>query len=330
DQSHGEILNLSDNEFRQFAKLLARVYGVIAVHNSGNITEEILEGVNLLILGCPANSYFLKEEIRLIVDFVVKGGNLFVLSEYGADSVQKTNLNDLTKHFGIYFEKTVVHTSNGNTGATSLQMITDIINHEITKDVHKVMLGGCCSIRTAKNAFSICNSSNDSWIEIYDDLNNTWIKNNDFKVSLISAVVYGLGRVVALGDIDIFGQNNRFGLNSLDNKRLIHNIFLYFQGQVQSNTTMKWILGQLSLHREEFVRVRESFGDIIENQKILEKRISRLEETQIIPIRTIIKEYSEIVQNAQDKSSEKYSYKGQAYKKFIETKHTDELRKNSD
>jgi hypothetical protein len=281
DYAHGEILNFSDIEFKPFVELLRRSGCSFTYNRTGKIGDEKLDGIDLIIIGCPVNHYFISEEIKVIVDFVMAGGCLLVVNEYGGDSVQKTNLNELTKYFGIYFEGTTIRTEKfHDTGSSSLPMITDMAQHEINKNVRKIILGGCCSIRVASEAFGLFFSGRDTWIDIYDDLNNLWIKSKEINVPLIAASVYGQGRVVALGDIDIFSSNPRFGLDSLDNKRLIQNVIDWLNQPVQSAITIDWILSQVSVHREDILKNIENFNNLVETVKILEKRISNLENMQ--------------------------------------------------
>lgn len=279
DHSHGELLNLADEEFRPFGRLLEQMNCALTVHNSGKITGDILSDADLLIVGCPINHYFLYDEISDITDFVINGGCLLIASEYGGDSVQKTNLNDLTKNFGLYFENTAIRTKD-DTGSTSLPLITKVINHDITKGIRKIMLGGTCTIRTAKNAYGICMSGPETWVEIYDDLNNMWIEHDDHDIPLIAANTYGQGRIVAMGDIDIFGNNPRFGLASLDNQKLIENIFSWFDQPVRSDITIEWILHQIANYREDISQLTGNFKNLVESVQSLEERISSLEETQ--------------------------------------------------
>jgi hypothetical protein len=278
DYSHGELLNLSDPEFRPFAELLDQMDCYTVINSSGKINDKLLENADLLIMGCPINHYLLGDEIKNIVDFVMNGGSLLVASEYGGDCVQKTNLNDLTSYFGIYFENTAVRTKKEETGSTSLPMITEIIDHELTKNIKKIVLGGTCSLRTAKDAVGIFLSGKDTWIEIYDNLNNAWIKNDDVNIPLIAITTYGQGRVVAFGDIDIFGANPEFGLNTLDNKRVIQNIFNWFSRPVKQDTTIDWLLGQISVYREDILQIKMSFNNLIDSIKSLDQKVELLSE----------------------------------------------------
>ncbi|GAI60340.1 unnamed protein product [marine sediment metagenome] len=73
-----------------------------------------MENVDVLVLGNPINDYFSNIEIKDIVNYVRTGGNLILVSEYGADYLQKTNLNDIAPNFGILFEKNLIKEQNSN------------------------------------------------------------------------------------------------------------------------------------------------------------------------------------------------------------------------
>ncbi|MHA1340763.1 MAG: DUF4350 domain-containing protein [Promethearchaeota archaeon] len=278
DYSHGEILNLSDFEYQRFAELLNQLGCKITVNYSNKIDDQLLKDIDVLILGCPVNHYILEEEIKAIIDFVIGGGNLLVISEYGGDSVQKTNLNDLTKNFGIYFENTIVR-SNKNPNSSSLPIVKPAIQHVLTKNINEIILGGTCSIRIAKDAFAIFSSGDDMWIEIYDDLNNVWIKSENQNVPLIACITYGQGKVVAFGDIDIFSNHHVFGINSLDNNKLLRNIFSWFNQPVTSENTIDWLLGQTSIHREDIFQLKELFNSMQQVIEKLNRKVNYLEES---------------------------------------------------
>ena len=338
DATHKEILNYPDEDFRSFWSLLTRMGCSILPHDLGKITSEILKDIDLLLIGCPVNRYFLTDEIHSIIDFVIAGGNLFVMSEYGGDSVQKTNLNDLMGNFGIYFENTAIRAS-GTNGFRSLLMITDIVKHEITKNVRKIILGGCSSLRIAKDAITLCYSSlESSRIDIYDDLNNKWIEYKNGKVPLIGLTVYGQGRVCAIGDIDIFSDNSRFGIQSgaLDNRRLIRNIIQFFQSQMHSEITIEWILKQIAFYRDENSQINETLNKLIKTVKKLEKKFSssevshyNTERTFINPVETHLNPEKYINSNSESSFSETYNSKNSQLEKLFNNNLSKSLKKVS-
>ena len=280
DYAHGEILNISDPEYEDFSNLLKQLGYKITLNYSNLLDNQILKEIDVLIIGCPVNHYLLKEEINSIINFVINGGGLLVISEYGGDSIQKTNLNDLTKNFGIYFENTLVKSSQ-NSGSFSLPIIKTSTNHLLTKNINKIVFGGACSIRIAKDAYCIVSSNSDMWIEIYDDLNNVWIKSDNQNVPLIANTTYGQGKVVAIGDIDLFTNHSIFGLKALDNYKLITNFFSWFANPVSSENTIDWLLNQTSIQKENLFELKEMFKSLEETIEKLNRKVKYLEESNL-------------------------------------------------
>lgn len=279
DYAHGEILNLEDSEYKPLKELLKSMECVILTNDEKRISAEILHNIDVLVIGTPVESYLISSEISAIVDWVSAGGNLLVMSEVGI--LQKTNLNDLMKHFGLYFENTTLR-SKKNTESNSIIMITNILEHAITKNVKKIMVGGCSTIRTvkAKGSSDVCLSGEDTWVEVYDEIHNKWLKNTDVFVPVVSISIYGQGRIAAFGDVDMFGANPLFGLGSLDNKQLIQNLFMWFHTPVRSGVTIDWLLTQFSQMRDDILEIGDKFDNLTTTTRVLENRISQLEERQ--------------------------------------------------
>ena len=281
DYAHGEILNLEDSEYKTLKNLLKSMECVILTNDENRISAEMLHNIDVLVIGTPVESYFVSQEISAVIDYVSAGGNLMVMSEVGI--LQKNNLNDLMKHFGLYFENTTLR-SKQDTETNSIIMISNIIEHAITKNVKKIMVGGCSTIRTvkAKGSMDVCLSGEDTWVEVYDEIHNKWLKNSDVLVPIISISIYGQGRIAAFGDVDMFGSNPVFGLDSLDNKKLVQNLIMWFHTPVRSGATIDWLLTQFSQMREDILEIGDKFDNLVNSARILEGRISQIEERQSI------------------------------------------------
>ncbi len=281
DLAHNEILNPDDSEYEPLKDLLKSMECVMVINDDKRITQDLLQTIDVLIIGCPVESYFVSQEISTIVDWVSSGGNLLVMSEVGI--LQKTNLNDVMKHFGLYFENTTLR-SKKNAESNSIIMITEIIEHAITKNVKKIMVGGCSTIRTVKTkgSMDVCLSGEDTWVEVYDEINNKWLKNSDTHVPIVSISIYGQGRIAAFADVDMFSSNPLFGLKSLDNKQLIQNLIMWFSVPVRSGATIDWLLTQFSQLREDILELGDKFDNLVTTARILESRISQVEERQLI------------------------------------------------
>ncbi|MFX1297955.1 MAG: hypothetical protein ACFFD2_24290, partial [Promethearchaeota archaeon] len=109
DTAHNEMLSVKDEDFSEFINLVKRLGFTIIDYAYEAISKEILKDIDVFVIGNPISSYFSNIEINTIVDFVREGGNILVISEYGSDFLQKTNLNDLLgTNFGIFLEKNIL------------------------------------------------------------------------------------------------------------------------------------------------------------------------------------------------------------------------------
>ncbi len=280
DLSHNEMLNIQEEEFSDFFELMKSLNLKIKINENKNITEKQLQNIDILIIGNPIDNYFSSIEIKSIVDFVREGGNLLLISEYGADYLQKTNLNDISrKYFGISFQKNIVKKSNKiNQNCDTILTIQDFKDHLATTQLRDIILGGSCSLLINKNAEPLF-FSKESWTEVYNDLENKWSKEEDHQQQIMAASTeYGRGKLVALGDIDIFSNDLNIGLNRLDNRKFIVNIFNWFLKPVKKQDVLGWLLNQLGGLQNEIKEINNKISNLIETSTVLEKRISALEE----------------------------------------------------
>ena len=92
DLSHKELLNVQEHDFSEFFGVLKSLNLNIKKNESKSLTQKILHDVDILVIGNPINNFFSSTEIKTLIDFVRKGGRLLLVSEYGADYIQRTNL----------------------------------------------------------------------------------------------------------------------------------------------------------------------------------------------------------------------------------------------
>ena len=284
DLNHNEMLNIYEEEFSEFLNLLESLNLKIKTNDNKNITEKLLQNVDILIIGNPIDEYFSSIEINCIVDFVRNGGNLLLISEYGADYLQKTNLNDISnKYFGIYFQKNLIKTYNNlNQNCSSILTIQNFKDHQITKQLREVVIGGGCSFLINQNSEPLFYSK-ECWTEVYNDLSKQWSKEEENQSQIMAVYTdYGRGKVVALGDIDIFSNDPNIGIKRLDNRKFIINLLNWFtEEKINDNDVIGWILNQLGGMQSEIKHINHKINNIIETTTILEKRISSLEENTI-------------------------------------------------
>lgn len=279
DLTHNEMLNIKEDEFKEFLNLLKRLDLKIKKNENGQITKEILENIDLLIIGNPIDDFFSSLEIKHVVDHVRSGGGLLLLSEYGSDSLQKTNLNDVAGKFGIFFEKNLIKEMNDNNqNCTSILHIQDFLKHQITKNLREMIIGGACSLFINKEVKPLLQTKDHSvWSEVYNNNSEKWTKDKEEQQTIAAYTEFGQGKVVALGDIDIFTLNSRIGLNSFDNRKFVQNVINWLITPVKESKVMTFILNLLGDLQYEIRETNKVLNNIIETMTILEKRISYLE-----------------------------------------------------
>ncbi|NVM44312.1 MAG: hypothetical protein HWN79_05295 [Candidatus Lokiarchaeota archaeon] len=279
DLSHGEMLTL-DDEFSEFLKLLKNLNLNIIKNENKDLTKKLLENVDVLVLGNPIDDYFSNIEIKDIVDYVRIGGNLILVSEYGADFLQKTNLNDLATNFGFFFEKNLIKEQNShNQNCSSILHIQKFPRHEIVNGLREVIIGGACSLFLKKGAKPLLlTDENNIWSEIYNNTFEEWTKDKEQQQIIAAYSNFGQGKVIALGDIDIFCSDDNIGINSLDNQKFLQNVLNWLTEPVKRPDVMSFILDQMGELQNGVKEIQNTINNIIETMSILETRISFLEE----------------------------------------------------
>ncbi len=279
DLNHNEMLTL-DDEFSDFLKLLQNLNLNIKKNENKDLTKKNLEDVDVLVLGNPIDDYFSNIEIKDIVNYVRVGGNLMLVSEYGADFLQKTNLNELATNFGFFFEKNLIKEQNShNQNCSSILHIHKFPSNDIVNGLREVIIGGACSLFLKKGAKPLLQTSdNNFWSEIYNNTSEEWTKDKEQQHTIAAYSNFGQGKVIALGDIDIFCSDDNIGINSLDNQKFLQNVINWLTEPVKRPDVMSFILDQLGELQNGVKEIQNTINNIIETMSILETRISYLEE----------------------------------------------------
>lgn len=281
DLSHNEMLNIYDEDFSDFLFLLEQANLIIKVNENQEITSKLLQDIDILVIGNPIDDYFSTIEIKNICDFVRNGGNLLLISEYGADFLQKTNLNDFSgMHFGIFFEKNLVKELNHiNQNRSNILHIKKFQNHDITKGLREIIIGGSCSLFLNKKAKPLF-STNDKevWSEIYNNTTGRWVKDKEQAQIIAAFTEYGKGKILGIGDIDIFTNEKNIGVKCLDNTIFIRNLINYLSEPVEESNVISFLLHQLGEVQNDMRELTKTMNNVIETLTILEKRLSYLEE----------------------------------------------------
>jgi len=283
DLAHQEMLNPSDEDFSEFFDLLLRIGVKVVKNDTKEIVKDVLEGVDILVIGNPIEKYFSNVEVKNIVAYVMEGGGLLCLSNFGADFLQKTNLNDLIgTHFGIFFEKNLIKEDNPiNHNPSSILTINKFRDHEITNQLREIVVGGACSFLINRYAKPLIETNDHGvWSEEYNSITDQWVMEEyqkDEKKIIAAYREYGRGKVVAIGDVDMFTNDSNIGINKLDNRQFIANIFKWLSEPLKESTVRGWALDQLGTLQGDIKGLGSKIDNIIETMMLLEKRITVLE-----------------------------------------------------
>ncbi|MBY9014719.1 MAG: hypothetical protein KGD68_03420 [Candidatus Lokiarchaeota archaeon] len=279
DLAHNEMLTL-EQDFSDFLKLLQNLNFKIEKNENKDLTKKVLENVDVLILGNPIDDYFSNIEIKEIVDFVRLGGSILIVSEYGADYLQKTNLNDITNHFGFLFEKNLIKEQNPkNQNCSSILHIHEFPEVDFLNGIREVVIGGTCSLYLKKGAGALLETNKlNNWSEIYNNSLEEWEKDKEQQHVIAAYAKFGQGKVIALGDIDIFCSDDNIGINSLDNQKFLYNIFSWLVEPVKKSDVNSFILDQIGELQNGVKGIQNTINNIIETMSILEKRLTNIEE----------------------------------------------------
>ena len=279
DLAHNEMLTL-DEEFSEFLKLLKNLNLKIVKNENKDLTKKVLENVDILVLGNPIDDYFSNIEIKDIVNFVRTGGCLFIVSEYGADYLQKTNLNDIANHFGFLFEKNLIKEQNPkNQNCSSILHIHEFPEVDFLNGLREVVIGGTCSLYLKKGANALLETDKlNNWSEIYSNSSEEWEKDKEQLHVIAAYAKFGQGKVIALGDIDIFCSDDNIGINSLDNQKFLHNVFSWLIEPVKKSDVNSFILEQIGELQNGVKNIQTTINNLIETMSILEKRLTHIEE----------------------------------------------------
>jgi len=279
DLVHNEMLAL-DKDYTDFLKLLHNLNFKVEKNENKDLTKKVLENVDVLVLGNPIDDYFSNIEIKEIVNFVRLGGSLLLVSEYGADYLQKTNLNDITNHFGFLFEKNLIKEQNPkNQNCSSILHIHEFPEVDFLNGLREVVIGGTCSLYLKKGVRALLETNKlNNWSEIYNNSSEEWEKDKEQQHVIAAYVKFGQGKVIAFGDIDIFCSDDNIGINTLDNQKFLHNVFSWLVEPVKKSDVNSFILNQIGELQNGVKQIQTTINNIIETMSILERRLTHIEE----------------------------------------------------
>lgn len=277
DTAHNNLLHPNEPDYTDFFVFLKERGYTVFQPGGSKFSAEELDRAQVLILGVPENTYLLQEEVVLIMDFVRSGGALLIMHRYGGDLVQKTDLNELSAQFGIYFENTLIRDTT-NVGVDCVPVITIATTTPILKGINKIVLAGACSLRVAKDAKPLVMANPTSSLELFNPNTYSWIKDDTHESFCLAAyTTYGQGRVVAIGSPEFLFNMSTFGFSSLDNKKFTQNIFNWLAQPVSETEVKEWMLAQIGTITEHFNNFKFMITKLTNSLEALEHRMSDLE-----------------------------------------------------
>ena len=215
DETHNEVHRLSDDygNFHDFLELSG--FEVDSLRE-GPLTLPKLRAYSVLVLPLPRKP-FSKEEIASIVSFVEGGGGLFIIGDCGGEQFWRSNLNNLSRIFGITFNLDIIRAPREPV------IINRIKPHPITVGVKEIVFRTGSSLSIASNATGLAAASDEAWADRLTGHVGT-LEPGEARgqnITVLAVSNFGLGRVVCLGSSTLFTDSNllsdhkKLGLNIL-------------------------------------------------------------------------------------------------------------------
>ena len=241
DYSHNNKLIIEDPGFNDFKEFLFNSDLKLGKIEAG-LTYEKLSTYNVFIIGVPiAKAYLSPEEIEDLVNYVKDGGSLLIVADKGGDYENKSNLNDLTEHFGVKINSDHLFERKSDSETSSRVIITEFTKHFLTRDIREIIHSGGCTLSIDKSVENeavdvnpiALSSEETSGHKLFNG--EEWIEESINKEPIIAAVHYNLGKVVIIGNLSIFsGFHDSYGIHAADNFKLISNIISWLQNKAHS------------------------------------------------------------------------------------------------
>jgi hypothetical protein len=133
---------LSTYNYYSWAEWLNYYYHIDRNIND-TLTVELLDNFDILVLKCPTNTYS-DNEINAIIQFVEKGGGLFLIGDHTNVFGMNTYLNTVANKFGISFKTDATYELG--TGALSSFNPGDIFKHPIVKNLKQFDFMTSCTL----------------------------------------------------------------------------------------------------------------------------------------------------------------------------------------
>ena len=241
DHSHNNKLTIENNAFTDFIRYLFDSDFKLGKIEAG-INKKKLIPYDLFIIGVPTLGPDLdSDEIGDLVNYVKDGGSILVVNDDGGDYKNKNNLSKLTENFGIVFNPDMLFDNKYFSRDSSHPLIKDFRSHFITRNVSTIIHSSGCTLTIDKSveddnidvqaiAYS---SENTSWHRVFKV--DEWIDESKQNLPIIGVAHFGLGKVVAIGNLSLLSSlNEYYGIRALDNYKIIVNIISWLLNKATS------------------------------------------------------------------------------------------------
>lgn len=270
DYSHNNKLVIENETFTDFIQYLFNSDFKLGKIEAG-ISYEKLNKYNIFIIGVPTtDSNLYPEEIEVLVKYVNDGGSLLLLNDKGGDYDNKNNLSELSKHFGITFNSDRLFDDKNFSKKSSHPIIKDFKKHFITKEITEIIHSSGCTLNIDKSienekieVKAIAFSSEESSRHKYFD-GNDWVEEPVQKVPVIGITHFGLGKVLALGNLSLFSSlQQSYGINAADNFKLVSNMISWLLNKAQSTEeqTYKPIYMTIPIEQDLYYWIKEMLDE---------------------------------------------------------------------
>jgi hypothetical protein len=212
DQTQNERGRI-DTTYSELAKLLRDNDFDVEPYTEFMLLAKNLENASVVVFGCPNSSKLRPAEIDVLKRFVTSGGGLMLLSLSGGDRGLMNNMSQVSKGFGISFENTALRDERNNAGLPTMPIITDIIKHPTTQDVHDLLVPSSCTLSVTTKGFALANSADTG---------------DPPKKPIVACAEAGKGRMMCVGSYEVF----RRGMKHPGNKQFAVNAFKWLSGEL--------------------------------------------------------------------------------------------------
>ncbi|MBA7570626.1 hypothetical protein ES708_12379 [subsurface metagenome] len=241
DHSHNNKLRIEDPGFTDFIEFLFNSDLKLGKIEAG-ITYEKLSAYNVFIIGVPiAESYLTPEEIEDLLKYVKDGGSLLIVNDKGGDHMNKNNLSELTKHFGIKFNHDQLFDNENFSKDNSRPIIKEFKKHFITRDITQIIHSVGCTLEIDKSVENedidvsavALSSEETAWHKYFDG--EEWVDEPVKSLPIIAIGHYCMGKIVAIGNLSLFsGFHDLYGIHAADNFKLISNVISWLMNKAHS------------------------------------------------------------------------------------------------